>query len=202
MPNNKSKYRIKVEHVVFDTADCDVYIDYDKARNHLAVTVTSSLGKIARSDKEWIDESSYGMCTLETKDLDTLREIADAILDKQWLWGSGNKKTPFEDESIKRDVLKQLHDARVDLPDFVAEKLKEGGFDDITDSEGWTNLSKFIERLNHTYHLHIPRALMLDLPNVDRRILIKAPAFEKVYAGTGCHRYHRDPDKFFITYRE
>ncbi|MCM1536468.1 MAG: hypothetical protein NC126_11150 [Clostridium sp.] len=202
MSNNQSKYHITVENVVFDTADCNVYIDYDAARNRPEVTVTSSLGRIARSDKEWMDESSYGMCTLEIKDLDTLREIADAILDKQWLCGSGNKKTPFEDESIKRDVLKQLHDARVDLPNFVAEKLKEGGFDDITDSEGWTNLSKFIKRLDHTYHLHIPRVLMLDLPNVDRRILIKAPAFEKVYAGTGCHRYRRDPDKFFITYRE
>jgi len=52
-------------------------------------------------------------------------------------YSSWAANTPLKDDSIKQAVLKRLYNARTDLSDFIAEKLKEDGFDDITDSQGW-----------------------------------------------------------------
>lgn len=56
--------------------------------------------------------SSYGKCSLETDDPETLRELADGIKNEPRLQIIGKEKTPFEDEKIKRAVLDRLYDER------------------------------------------------------------------------------------------
>ncbi len=174
---NKMKFR--VNDVIFDTADSVVLMVYDTERDYLSyVDVVSRLCDIKQSTKVWNDLVSYGQCNLDITGLDMFSEIADSIKDKEWLYtfddySCWNAKTPLTDESIKQAVLKRLYNARADLSNFVAERLREGGFDDITDSQGWTQLWKFTKRLEAGYNIDLPLMFMVDLPNGDSRFLIK-----------------------------
>lgn len=109
------------------------------------------------------------------------------------------EETPFEDESIKRAVLKRLYNVRADLADFVAKRLEEGGFDDITDNEGRINLLKFIRRLDDTYDIAISFELMRDLKNVDSRFLIKASDTESDCGMDDDSRVDCPREDYFIT---
>lgn len=171
--------KFRVNDIVFDTADSVVLMSYDIKRDYLRyVEVSSRLCDIQQSTKEWCDLASYGQCVLDISSVDILIEIADSIKDKEWLYiyndySSWDAKTPLEDDSIKQAVLKRLYNARTDLSDFIAEKLKEGGFDDITDSQGWIKLLAFTRRLERRCNIDIPLSLLLDSLNGDDRFLIK-----------------------------
>lgn len=177
--DRQSKIKFRVNNVTFDTANSVVLMSYDTERDYLSwVEVVSNLSRIKQSTKKWNDMVSYGSCNLDITGLDIFAEIADSIKDKKWLYDYNadscwSAKTPLTDESIKEAVLKRLYNARTDLSDFVAERLKEGGFDNITDSQGWTNLWKFMKKLEEKYKIDLPLMLMLDLPNKDSRFLIR-----------------------------
>lgn len=171
--------KFRVDDIVFDTADSVVLMSYDIERDYLQyVEVASRLCDIQQSTKQWCDIVSYGQCLLDIFSMDILIEIADCIKDKEWLYiyNSNSRwaaKTPLKDDSIKQAVLKRLYNARTDLSDFIAEKLKEDGFDDITDSQGWIELLKFTKRLERRYDIDIAFPLLLDSLNGDDRFLIK-----------------------------
>lgn len=193
----------EIKDVVFDTAASQVEMTYDAKRGSLSVHVFSSLSKIHKATKEWEDLVSYGQCMLITRDFDTLREIADSIQDKEWMRVQDNKETLFKDEKIKQAVLKRLYNAGTDLGDFLEERLKEGCFDDITDSEGWTNLWQLILRLEDMYlddRIHDAfRMLIKDLPNADSRFLIKEPDIETRRLMDGSSWSVRPIEKYGIT---
>jgi len=169
----------RVNDIVFDTADSVVLMSYDIERDYLQyVEVASRLCDIQQSTKEWCDIVSYGQCLLDIFSMDILIEIADCIKDKEWLYiyntySSWAANTPLKDDGIKQAVLKRLYNARTDLSNFIAEKLKEDGFDDITDSQGWIELLAFTRRLERRYDISISFPLLLDSLNGDDRFIIK-----------------------------
>lgn len=210
MSKDRTTYSIRVENVIYDTADSTVEMEYDAVRDYVRVNVESNFMDMAKSVKKWVDWSSYGMCTLDIISLDILRELADAMKDMEWLYESSDEDEDDYDEDaemsvvgedVKQAVLKRLYNAGADFADFIAERLKEGGFEDITNSEGWTNLLCFKNRINNAFHIEIPFMLLLDLPNIDSRILIKAPEPERYCEGNGRFGYHRSLDKYLITLR-
>lgn len=203
--SKQNEIKFEVKDVVFDTADSVVEMVYDTKSGYLSVWVSSYLSKIHQATKEWMDITSYGQCVLVIKDFNTLSEIADCIKDKEWLCVHDGEKTPFKDESIRQAVLKRLYNAGTALGDFLEEKLKAGGFDDITDSEGWINFWKFIRRIEDKYldyrnHDDF-RMLMKDLANADSRFLIKEPDIEAHRLMDGSYWSERPIEKYLITLR-
>ena len=55
----------------------------------------------------------------------------------------------------------------------MVESLKKGGFEDLMDSEGWMDALKFKFRLDDMNDVYIPIPLLMDLPSVDNRFLVK-----------------------------
>lgn len=102
---------LKIDTVVFDTAKSSVRMEYDTSDGYLSVNVFSRLSETHQSAKEWMDLSSYGQCLLIIEDLETLRELADCIKDKDWLQIHNKEKTLFKDESIKQAILERLYNA-------------------------------------------------------------------------------------------
>ncbi len=79
--------RIKIENVTFDTCKCDVLFDLD---NYVIqnIMLISNLSYVEASKYHWIDEASYGRCTLRfTEDMryDDVRALFLSIIDLAWM---------------------------------------------------------------------------------------------------------------------
>lgn len=183
--NGKLRFENKYSHLmgiridtVFDTAECTVALSYDTKRKVVSgCGLFSNLSKVSGSRYEWIDQASYGMCTLDVESLDMFAEVADSIKDKDWTYIKGggvwNARNPLKDENFKQAVLKLLYTIGDEFRDFAVNNLKQGGFEKIMDSEGWMDIWKFKQRLEKMNDIQIPLYLLLDLPNRDKRFLAK-----------------------------
>ncbi len=171
-------YKIRIE-TIFDTAPSTVLINYDtKKKCIMYCDVYSNLSRVKGSHYEWIDEVSYGQCRLDIESLEMYTEIANSIANKNWKYtcGQGSSwyaRNPLKDENLKQVVLKSLYSLGDDLRDFVVDNLKRGGFEDLMDSEGWMDALKFKFRLDDMNDVYIPIPLLMDLPSVDNRFLVK-----------------------------
>ncbi len=199
--------KILIENVIFDTAKSEIELIYNPADEALLVWISSYLSETHNSKKKWYDLTSYGQCDLPISDFVTLRELADCIKNEPWLQIIRKEKTPFEDEKIKQAALNRLYNAARDLGDFLAEKIKEGGFRDITDGDGWIKYWKMVIRVEDNYlkdhRLHEPfRALMKDLPNADPRFEIQLPEPQTRRLLSGAEITERPIEKYKIRFKE
>ncbi len=163
---------------VFDTAECTVMVSYDTEQEVVVrCDLTSSLGRVSDSRYKWLDDSSYGMCTLWIDRLDIFAEVADSIKDKDWNYSTNwDARNPVKNENFRQALLKSLYTLADNFRDFVVDNLKRGergGFEDLMDSDGWIGVRDLARRLREMNDISIPLMLLFDLPNRDNRFLAK-----------------------------